>query len=439
MSFYGYDPSKYIRDFSWIGDIGDAVGRAAQKMPELIELNRQINEDDKYQEKTFEAANRWLDTMAENRPELIDGLAISMGLVKAEDEDQSIERKTEELRKLITQPTLGTKELNSKEYTMSIANDFFAPILNGAQSKFGPEISMGELIEPLGTGQLASAVGGTKPVQNMQEEQRFGKRLEQQSQSQINTQKTIRGQKSEEELAAGQQAGQRIGGALPNNEIQTNIYNKVVQSGGTDQEAQDAVGMYNQMKSFSMKSNATDTANKIKTSGVKELVPLREAAQDNMQMEQRRKKPDKVFINRQNAIIRAVEKKLSKQDSDALGAKEIFESVAEERKQLERYSAKDAWGPDKKKQRKMVAEKFNIPEDQVELKKVNGKWMVDTETMFGSLGQGEGQAGPTGGIPLSANQGQQNTVRFSANGKIYNIPADKAAEFEKDNPNATRL
>lgn len=79
MSFYGYDPSKYMKDFSWIGKMGSIIAQQAYKMPELIELNRSIKENANHTTDLKARVDAWVGGIMEN-PDIRDAMAANYGL-----------------------------------------------------------------------------------------------------------------------------------------------------------------------------------------------------------------------------------------------------------------------------------------------------------------------------------------------------------------------
>src|SRR4030042_6098227 len=68
MSYYGYDPSKYIMDYSRYGqDIGNALATAAKVMPELYEHNRAVHENNNYKKMSYQAINDYVDQLDFNK------------------------------------------------------------------------------------------------------------------------------------------------------------------------------------------------------------------------------------------------------------------------------------------------------------------------------------------------------------------------------------
>lgn len=227
---YGYDPSRYIRDFSWVGQIGNVLAGAAQKMPELLEMNRMINEDDKYKEKSFEAANKWVDSMDDST---VSNLASSMQIAESGDNANSLREK---IRAMIPEPTLGTKSLDNKTYTMNLVESFGTPILRAAGNELGSgPLTIGDLIKGA-HGDFGTGLSQTQPAQEFREEQKFERRLEQKQVAQAETRASV----AEEELERGREGAETTLAGIDTSSKAGQAYKSVVEAGGTERQAQQA-------------------------------------------------------------------------------------------------------------------------------------------------------------------------------------------------------
>jgi len=79
MPYQGYDPSKYMKDFSWIGDIGNTIAQFAYKMPELINLNRSIAENTNNNRDIYKGINQFIDTIV-SHPKLFSEVSKNYGV-----------------------------------------------------------------------------------------------------------------------------------------------------------------------------------------------------------------------------------------------------------------------------------------------------------------------------------------------------------------------
>lgn len=135
---YGYDPSKYINDFSWVGKMGDTVGQFAMQMPELIELNKNIKESNKFKQITYSQTNTYIDRLPD---EVASNVASSMGLKFA-----SIDEAKEQLKTSI--PKFTDTQTN-EDYANKLVYGFFLPFSQAAESPAGGgRLTVGERILP---------------------------------------------------------------------------------------------------------------------------------------------------------------------------------------------------------------------------------------------------------------------------------------------------
>lgn len=66
MPYQGYDPSKYIKDYSWIGNMGNAVAQFAYRLPELVEANKAIHTNANANQETVAEREEWIKTVLSN-------------------------------------------------------------------------------------------------------------------------------------------------------------------------------------------------------------------------------------------------------------------------------------------------------------------------------------------------------------------------------------
>ena len=133
---YGYDPSKYTKDFSWVGQVGNTIAQAAQTFPELIELNKSIHENKFHNNQAYQATNQWIDAMAEKEPDMLKQIAKTMNFKVDPNtpEDQLVPQLSQQLKAKIPKPQEYKDTTTNQEYTMTLANEFYTPFLNAAQS-----------------------------------------------------------------------------------------------------------------------------------------------------------------------------------------------------------------------------------------------------------------------------------------------------------------
>jgi hypothetical protein len=197
--YYGYNPSQYVNDFSWIGQIGQYVGKFASEMPELLEMNKQIKENNKMKEVLFSRSNQFVDklTMAQ-----LTKVASSMGLEYNTPEDAKIK-----LKEMI--PKFGDKSTN-EEYAGQIVNSFFGPVMQHAQSdKAGSPISIGDILNMVNEGNLQKSMLSTSMGQEYKEEQTYQKEFARKfgDSGEVRTEQDIRnkGQLTQEQALAEQE------------------------------------------------------------------------------------------------------------------------------------------------------------------------------------------------------------------------------------------
>lgn len=97
-------------DFSWVGDIGNAIGAVAYKMPELVQLDEQLRTNKRYNEEAFNQAQslkRGLVSDPETNKELMDKLGAN-----------NINQVKEYLDNVLPQFESGE---DSKKYTLRLA------------------------------------------------------------------------------------------------------------------------------------------------------------------------------------------------------------------------------------------------------------------------------------------------------------------------------
>jgi len=158
--YYGYSPEKYIQDFSWVGEIGRAVSATALKMPELIELNKQIKENNKFKEITYDAAIKYIDQLDIKH---VSNILSSWGM--AEDVKVGPENAKNKLKARILKYQDSS---SNEEYAKKIANSFFVPFLQAAQSEAGGGVlKFGDIFGNLKSGVLQEAIRSSSVGQDV--------------------------------------------------------------------------------------------------------------------------------------------------------------------------------------------------------------------------------------------------------------------------------
>lgn len=120
--YYTYDPSKYIKDFSWLGRIGDGLAKMTGKFPELVALNKTVKENSRMKEASASATANIIDNLDD-----ADALKIAnnMGIL-----GQAPNASPEEVKSLIKQriPTF-TEETSNEDYTKMLALEFYPKLM----------------------------------------------------------------------------------------------------------------------------------------------------------------------------------------------------------------------------------------------------------------------------------------------------------------------
>lgn len=127
---YGYDPSKYLNDFSWISNIGNSISKFAHQVPELIEFNKTIKENNKAKDLIYSSVNRYIDKLD---PKIVSNIASSMQL----DIDPNSPNYDKEARAALKKniPTF-TSSTKNEDYTNQVISQFI-PMIKAAQSNAG--------------------------------------------------------------------------------------------------------------------------------------------------------------------------------------------------------------------------------------------------------------------------------------------------------------
>lgn len=216
--FYGYNPAQYQQDFNWIGDIGRTLGGMAMKFPELMELNREVKENGKFKEKTF---NGMVDFVKKMDRQTAANMAMSTGIANADDPEEMIKQK---LINSIPKPNMK-KNTTNEDYAKTLINGWGTEMMTGFFADNG--LGVGKISDlPLEVGEAFSQTGPAREAKQQQQQQQQTERRAQERQ-------TIRG----EQLQAGQESAERIAGGLPEGGFRQS-FETARQGGATAQEAQ---------------------------------------------------------------------------------------------------------------------------------------------------------------------------------------------------------
>lgn len=149
---YQYDPSKYLNDYSWVGDIGNSISKFAYQVPEIVQLNKTIKENNKAKDILYSSLNKYIDKLD---PNIVSNITSSMKLDVDPNAVDADKARREALKKNI--PTFSSITDNEK-YAKSIV-DYFVPVLKAAQSTDGGgALSMGDLLAGLDNNKIAEGV-----------------------------------------------------------------------------------------------------------------------------------------------------------------------------------------------------------------------------------------------------------------------------------------
>jgi len=192
--FYGYNPGDFRTDFSWLGDIGAAVGKAANAFPELWDLNQQIKENRFFKQKAYTEMLEWIDWLDDTK---VTNIASSMGLQYDPNDPQQARNL---LKQRIIDPSKLSDKLSNEDYVKRLAIDSVAPIVEAAKAKANGVLTEGDLFAGFKSGVTREAFKNSTTTGKamMADEQRrkdfefefgengpFAKRLEMQNQSQL--------------------------------------------------------------------------------------------------------------------------------------------------------------------------------------------------------------------------------------------------------------
>lgn len=137
--FYGYNPGDFRTDFSWLGDIGAAVSKAANAFPELWDLNQQIKENRFFKQKAYTEILEWIDWLDDTK---VTNIASSMGLQYDPNDPQQARNL---LKQQILDPSKSSDKLSNEDYVKRLAIDSIAPIVEAAKAKANGVLTEGDL------------------------------------------------------------------------------------------------------------------------------------------------------------------------------------------------------------------------------------------------------------------------------------------------------
>lgn len=194
MPNYGYDPSKYIKDYSWLGDIGNTISRMAVKFPEIVRLNKEVKENKRLKEGISSTTAHLIDNLDDNDAMRI---ANSMGVL-AEIPNATPEQVKEAIKGNI--PTF-TDQTTNEEYSNIITREFYPHFMNVEQP--------GRVLRTL---EMMGGKSGQDFANNP-----FGQKVYKEQMVDEQEQKKAEQEQKKAELAAkhGQQVSQLVEGGMP--------------------------------------------------------------------------------------------------------------------------------------------------------------------------------------------------------------------------------
>ena len=168
--FYGYNPGDFRTDFSWLGDIGAAVSKAANAFPELWDLNQQIKENRFFKQKAYTEILEWIDWLDDTK---VTNIASSMGLQYDPNDPQQARNL---LKQQILDPSKLSDKLSNEDYVKRLAIDSIAPIMEAAKSKANGVLTEGDLFAGFKSGVTREAFKNyTTTGKTMMEDEQYNK------------------------------------------------------------------------------------------------------------------------------------------------------------------------------------------------------------------------------------------------------------------------
>ena len=194
---YGYNPSQYLNDFSWLRDIGNSVSKFAYQVPELIDLNKQIKENNRAKDLIFSSVNRYIDKLD---PKVVSNIVSSLNLTNGETYS---DQKARELLKAKI-PKFSEKTKN-EDYTQQVV-DYFTPIVRGAMSDAGGgKLQYADLMKGIDNESIAEGLNRTTFGKQQLEQQAYDKEQARKEQEYNKETQMMYGQGGRNEQAVTQQ------------------------------------------------------------------------------------------------------------------------------------------------------------------------------------------------------------------------------------------
>lgn len=169
MSAYGYDPSRFINDYSWVGKIGDALSRTALAMPELMEYNKQLHTNNQFKQLNYSAVSNMFNKMESDK---LTRLATSMG-IDYQNEDEARQKMVEMI------PQYDDKTSNA-DYAKLLADNLIVPIFSKATSDSFPggKMSPSDFLEFGWSSEIENSLKGTDTYAQHEDQRQYQTQLE---------------------------------------------------------------------------------------------------------------------------------------------------------------------------------------------------------------------------------------------------------------------
>ena len=127
---YGYNPAQYKQDFSWLGNIGQAVAATADKMPDLLQLNQHIHENQNFKQIAYQGMNDGIDKMSQTDPAMLNAIATHMGYNGNVDKESMADYIKSQI------PKIAGESQDSKEYGFAVAQKVGIPMVDAINTLY---------------------------------------------------------------------------------------------------------------------------------------------------------------------------------------------------------------------------------------------------------------------------------------------------------------
>lgn len=168
--YYGYNPKDYQNNFDWIGDIGKTVSRFAGEMPELLELNKSIKENNMHKQRLFSEMSQGIDSFDDKA---LISIAQQMGISEVAQADindpNTGKLAKEKLKKRLNALKFTEKDTN-ETYTKTLLDEFLIPATKAA-NRAG--ITTGAFAAHFQNNNFTGAIEQTKEAQLEAKQQQY--------------------------------------------------------------------------------------------------------------------------------------------------------------------------------------------------------------------------------------------------------------------------